>query len=77
MNKLTPFFPINNTVKSGNIVSLVIAIVVYVVVAAILGVLLGFVGGIPVVGMIVRIVGTLIWIYEVVGIILAILTFIK
>ncbi|MBQ2981132.1 MAG: hypothetical protein IJD58_03290 [Lachnospiraceae bacterium] len=41
------------------------------------GALLAFIGGIPVVGLIVKIVGTLVWIYEIVGIVLAILTFIK
>lgn len=77
MDKLTPYFPLNKSVKSGDIVSLVIAIVIYVVVAAVLGTLLAFIGGIPVVGLIVKIVGTLVWIYEIVGIVLAILTFIK
>lgn len=77
MEKLEPYFPLNKSVKSGDIGSLVIAIVIYVVIAAVLGVLLGFLSGIPVLGIIFSIVSTLVWIYEVVGIVLAILTFTK
>lgn len=77
MEKLEPYFPLNKSVKSGEVQSLVVAIVIYVVIAAVLGVLLGFLSGIPVLGIIFSIVSTLVWIYEVVGIILAILTFTK
>ena len=77
MNALFPFFPVSNNVKKGDVISLVIAIVVYVVVASILGVALAFLAGIPVVGLLVGIVSTLIWIYEVAGIVLAILKFLK
>lgn len=77
MEKLVPYFPLNKSVKSGDIQSLVIAIVIYVVIAAVLGVLLGFLSAIPVLGIIFSIVSTLVWIYEVVGIVLAIMTYIK
>ena len=77
LEKLTPYFPLNSKVKKGDVVSLVIAIVIYVAVAAVLGILLGFIGIIPIVGIITGIISTLVWIYEVVGIVLAILTFIK
>ena len=77
MEKLETYFPLNKSVKSGDIQSLVIAIVIYVVIAAVLGVLLGFLSAIPVLGIIFSIVSTLVWIYEVVGIVLAIMTYIK
>lgn len=77
MEKLEPYFPLNKSVKSGEIGTLVIAIVIYVVFAAVLGVLLGFLSGVPVLGIIFSIVSTLVWIYEVVGIVLAILAFTK
>ena len=77
MEKLTPFFPINNNVKKDDVVSLVIAIVIYVVASAILGVVLGVLAAIPVVNILVGIVGTLVWIYSLAGIILAVLKFIK
>ena len=77
MEKLKPYFPLNKSVKSGEIGSLVVAIVIYVVIAAVLGALLSILSGIPVLGIIFSIVSTLVWIYEVVGIVLAIMTFIK
>lgn len=77
MNKLLPLFPLNASIKKNNLVSLIITIVLYVVIAAVLGVVIGFVHKIPVVGLLTGIVSTLIWIYEVVGIVLAIYTFIK
>lgn len=77
MNLLLPFFPVSGSVKKGDVVSLVISIVIYVVVAAVLGFAVGLLSGVPVVSLIVGIVGTLIWIYEVVGIVLSILKFVK
>ena len=77
MDKLTPFFPINNSVKKGDVVSLVIAIVIYVVASAILGVCLGLLAGIPVVNLLVGIVGTLVWIYSVIGIVLSVIKFVS
>ena len=77
MDKLKPLFPLNAKVDKNNVASLVVVIVIYVVVAAILGVLLGILGSIPILGIIFRIVSTLVWIYEVVGIVLAIMTFVK
>ena len=76
MDKLTPYFPLNSRVKKGDIVSLVVTIVIYVVVAAVLCLLFGLLSGVPVLGFLIGIVGTLVWIYEIVGIVLAILSFI-
>lgn len=77
MEKLLPFFPLNNTVKPNNVASLITVIVIYVVVAAVLGALLAFIGKIPIIGIITRIVDTIVWVYEIVGIVLAILTFVQ
>lgn len=77
MEKLLPYFPLSAKVDKDNVVSLVIAIVVYVVVAAVLGAILGFIGRIPIIGIVASIISTLVWIYEVVGIVLAIMVFVK
>lgn len=77
MDKLIPYFPLNKYTRPGNVVSLVVTIVLYVVIAAILGCVVGFLGGIPILGIIFRIISTLIWIYEVIGIVLSVFTFIK
>lgn len=75
MSKLLSYFP-NSRVSKGNIVGLIIAILIYVVVAAVLGWVVSLLSGIAVIGMIAGILSTLIWIYEVVGIVLAILSFV-
>ena len=77
MDKLTPFFPLNKIVKKDDVASLVIAIVIYVVASTIFGVCLGFLGWIPVVGILIGIVGTLVWIYSIIGIVFAVMDFIK
>ncbi|MBE5937514.1 MAG: hypothetical protein E7265_05745 [Lachnospiraceae bacterium] len=76
MKALLPLFPFSN-IKRGSIVGLIVAIVIYVVIAAVLGVVLSLVAGMPIINWVAGIISTLIWIYEVVGIVLAILKFIK
>ena len=77
MDKLTPYFPLNAKVDKNNVVSLILVIVIYIVIAAVLGTIVGFISRIPIVGLICGIVALLIGIYELIGIILAVLTFIK
>ncbi len=77
MEKLLPFFPLNAKVKKNDVVSLIIVIAIYIVVAAVLGFIIGLISSIPVVGLIGSILSLLVWIYEVVGIVLAIVTFVK
>ncbi len=66
----TPF-----KVQEKNVVSLVIQLVIFLVVCAVAGVLLGWLTGIPVVGFIFGILGSLMGIYSLVGIVLAVLKF--
>lgn len=77
MDKLLPFFPLNKKVEKGNVGSLVITLVIYIVVAAVLGFVVGMLRGIPIVGLIFGLVSALIGIYELVGIILAVITFVS
>lgn len=77
MDKLTPYFPLNAKVDKNNVVSLILVIVVYIVIAAVLGVIVGLISAIPIVGIIGWIVSILIGVYELIGIILAVLTFVK
>lgn len=77
MEKLTPYFPLNSKVKKGDVVSLIIVIAIYIVVAAVLGFVIGLISSIPIVGIIASLLSLLVWIYEVVGIVLAIVTFVK
>lgn len=77
MDKLTPYFPLNAKVDKNNIVSLIVVIAIYIVVAAILAFIISLISAIPIVGIIGWVAGTLVGIYELVGIILAVLTFVK
>ena len=56
---------------------LLISIVCYVVASVIFGILLAVLSKIPIVNLLVGIAGTIVWAYCVIGIILAILIFLK
>ncbi len=71
------FFPLNKNVKKKNISSLIIAILLYVVLSIVVGLLQKLLGAIPVVNWVMGIVGYLVWLYSVVGVILAIVKYIK
>lgn len=77
MDKLTPFFPLNAKVDKNNVVSLVVVIAIYIVVAAVLAFIVSLISLIPIVGIIGWVVSSLIGVYELIGIILAVLTFVK
>ncbi len=74
MDMLKKYFPLS--FRGKEVKDLVISIVIYIVASAILGVLLGILGNIPVVNLVTGIVGTLVWIYSVAGIVIAILDFV-
>ncbi len=74
---MSKYFPVNNGVRRGDGVSLLIAIAIYIVVPAVLGVVSRILWWIPVIGWALGIVSTLVGLYCLVGIILAILKFLK
>ena len=72
LKKYFPFsFGINEIAK------LIINIIIYIVVGIIGGVIIGFLAGLPVIGWLFAIIGGLIDLYVVVGIVLAVLDFLK
>lgn len=75
MDLLKKLFPLSFGTK--DVAGLVIKILIYVVVAAVLGVLLGVLSGIPILGIIFTIISSLVWIYEVAGIVLLVLDYLK
>lgn len=75
MDALKKIWPFSFETKSlGN---LILKIVVYILCAAVLGVLLGFLGGIKVLGPILWVISTIVWVYVLAGIVLTILDYIK
>lgn len=75
LNAIKPYFP--QAFGANSIKSLVIAVLIYAVVTFVAGLVIGLLDWIPILGFILKIVGWLINVYCVVGIILAILVFLK
>ena len=75
MDFLKKFFPLS--FKATDIKPFVITLIIYVVVEAILGVILGLIGKLPLLGIVCSLIGSLIGLYSLAGIVLAILVFTK
>ena len=75
MDMLKKFFPFSYKVRVKNVTDLVVSLLIYIVVGAVAGVVLGFLGGIPVVGLVFQLIGTVLSLYTTVGIVLAVLVF--
>ena len=75
MDTLKKFFP--HAFKANDVKALVIAIIIYIVIGFVGGLIIGLLSGIPLIGWLFSIVGALLDIYTLVGIILAILVFVK
>ncbi len=70
-------FPLNKNVKKKKLGTLVIAILLYVVLGVVVGLIQWLLRGIPFVNTVMSIVRYLVWLYSVVGVILAIIKFFK
>lgn len=77
MDSIKPFFPVNNKVEKGNGGSLAITIIIYFAISLVAGIILGLLNLIPFVGILITILSSLIGLYCLVGIILAIVTFVQ
>ena len=75
LNVIKPDFP--QAFKADDVKSLVIALVLYAVVACVIGWVLGLLSWIPIIGFIFGVVRWVINLYCAVGIILALLVFLK
>ena len=76
MDILTMLFPFSFQAKP-DVTALVINIAIYVVVAFIIGIILAIVKKIPIVGLIPKIICSLVELYAVVGIVLSVLDYMK
>jgi len=75
MDMLKKFFPFS--FKSKDVKDLIINIVIYLVAGIVGGWVLGLLGGIPLLGVIFDLIGSLFGLYCLVGIVLAVLDFLK
>ena len=75
MDFLKTLWPTPFKIKPKNLASFRVQLIIFVVVVAIVGVLIGLLAKIPLLGIVFSIIGSLIGIYNIVGIVLCILVF--
>ena len=71
------YFPLNANVRRQELSSLILCVVVYLIISAVAGLAASLLGWLPIIGWVVDIVAWLIGVYCLVGIVLAILEFVK
>ena len=75
MDILRKFWPTPFKVQKGDIASFIIQLVIFVVICAVVGWAISLLAGIPVIGIIFTLAGSLMEIYGLVGIVLCVLKF--
>ncbi len=75
MDMIKKYFPVST--RANDITGLIISIIIYLLAPVVLGIVSSLLSGIPVIGWLIGIVMTLIDIYCFVGIVLAVLIFLK
>jgi hypothetical protein len=75
MDFLKKLWPTPFKIQEKNVVSLIVQLVIFVVIVAVVGWLFGILAGIPIIGIIFGVLGSLIGLYNTVGIVLCILKF--
>ena len=75
MDTLKKFFP--HAFKATEVKALVISIIIYLVIGFVGGLIIGLLSAIPLIGWLFSIVGALLDLYTLIGIVLAILVFVK
>jgi len=71
------YFPLNANVRRQELSSLILCVVVYLIISAVAGLAASLLGWLPIIGWVVDIVAWLIGVYCLVGIVLAIIDFVK
>ena len=77
MDLLKKIFPFSFRTKENDVASLVITIILYMVAGVIAGFVIGLLGIIPLIGILFRLVGSLIELYVFAGIIITLLDYFK
>ena len=75
MDLLRKIWPTPFKVEKGNIVSFLIQLIIFLVIVAVVGWLIALLAALPIIGIIFGLVGSLIGIYNIVGIVLCVLKF--
>lgn len=78
IEKAKPYFPVNKSIKKGEASTLAVAAVIYLVVIIVVGFVVGgILGGIPLIGLVFQLVSTLISLYALAGLLLALYEYYK
>ena len=75
MEKLYRYFPLSDSVHSGNLKTTVTSVVIYLAACAVMGILQAILGWIPIVGGLIRLILSILGLYCVAGIILSVLKY--
>ena len=75
MDFLKKLWPTPFKIQKGNVVSFIVQLIIFLVVCAVVGWLIGILAGIPILGLIFALIGSLMEIYSAVGIVLCVLKF--
>lgn len=75
MDFVKKLWPTPFKIKKGNLASFLIQLIIFIVIVAVVGWLIGLLAGLPIIGIIFSLVGSLIGIYNIVGIVLCVLRF--
>ena len=75
METLKKLFPLS--FKEATVNNLVVSIIIYVVVSAVVGIILGLLDWIPLIGWVFSVISSLVGLYCFIGIVLAVLSFLK
>lgn len=75
MDLLKKIWPTPFKIAKGNVVSLIVNLVIFLVIVAVVGWVASLLAGMPIVGIVFGLVGSLIGIYNTVGIVLCVLKF--
>ena len=75
MDLLRKIWPTPFKIEKGNIASFLIQLIIFLVVVAVVGWLIALLAALPIIGIIFGLVGSLIGVYNIVGIVLCVLKF--
>lgn len=75
MDLIKKIWPTPFKIEKGNLASFLIQLIIFIVITAVAGVVIGLLSGIPIIGIVFAIVGSLLGLYTLVGIVLCILNF--
>ncbi len=75
MNFVRKYWPMPFKVRSGDVGSLVKQLIIFLLACLVVGILIGVLAGLPIIGIIFTIIGSLVEIYGIVGVVLCILKF--